>query len=62
MAEATTPSKRSQAVEIFKGMPGAARKDVIAAIQSQLGMSKAGASTYYQHAKDVVSGKKAPKA
>ena len=44
-------SKSSKALAIYKEMEGAARKDVIARYISELGMSKAGASTYYQNAK-----------
>ena len=39
------------ALAIYKEMANAARKDVIARYISELGMTKAGASTYYQNAK-----------
>lgn len=51
MAQTNPESKMSKAVEIFTRLNGSPRKDVISAIQSELGMSKAGASTYYQNAK-----------
>lgn len=47
------PSKADQATAIFKEMndKGSARKDIIEAFMTQLNMSKAGASTYYQNIK-----------
>lgn len=41
-------SKKDQARDIFKRMSGERRKDVIDAMVSELGFSKAHASTYYQ--------------
>ena len=44
-------SKAEKARAIFKMMKGAARKDVIAAFMKDAGLSKAGASTYFQNIK-----------
>ena len=46
-------SKGEAALEIFKRFSGA-RAEVITAIQNELGMSKAGATTYFYNAKRIV--------
>lgn len=45
------PSKADNARAIFESMAGSARKDVIAAFRSQVGLSDAAAATYYQNIK-----------
>lgn len=47
------PTKQDRAIEIFKRLSGA-KLDVIAAIQGELGMTPAGATTYYYNAKKAV--------
>lgn len=42
------PSKMDKAVEIMKANPKLVRKDIIALFMSDAGLTKAGASTYYQ--------------
>ena len=48
-----TGTKQEAAQAIFKRLSGV-RKDVIAAIQTELGMSEAGATTYFYNAKKVL--------
>lgn len=47
-------TKIAKAKDLFVSMPGAARKDVIAAMTSQLGISQACAATYYATAKSTL--------
>jgi hypothetical protein len=42
-------SKAAKALAIFNDMPGKTRKEVMARFQTELGMSDAGAATYYQN-------------
>lgn len=44
-------TKKSQTVAIYKAMAGSPRKDIIAEMKSKLGLSDAGANTYYQNCK-----------
>lgn len=50
--EGAGPSKQDRAVEIYKRLNGV-KGDVIQMIQSELGMSLAGATTYYYNAKKL---------
>lgn len=50
------PTKADNARSIFDSMPGAARKDVIAAFRTQVGLSDAAAATYYQNIKAKQAG------
>lgn len=52
-AEAKAPSKKSRTVAMFKEMTaeGKPRKDIIAKMKSELGLSAPGANTYYQNCK-----------
>lgn len=52
-APAAAPSKKQRCVAIFKELNGAGkpRKDVIAEFTSKVGLSAAGANTYYQNCK-----------
>lgn len=47
-----TGTKQESAISIFKRCNGV-RKDVIEAIQSELGMSQAGATTYFYNVKRI---------
>lgn len=47
------PTKQDRAVEIYKRLNGV-KGDVIQMIQTELGMSLAGATTYYYNAKKLV--------
>jgi hypothetical protein len=47
-------TKIAKAKDLFVNMPGAARKDVIAAMTEQLGISQACAATYYATAKSTL--------
>jgi hypothetical protein len=42
------PSKMDLAKSMYYSMAGSQRKDVIAAFMNEIGLTKAGASTYYQ--------------
>jgi hypothetical protein len=55
------PSKMDRATEILKGMPNEKRSVVIATFESDLGMSKAAANTYYQIIRTRLGIKSAPK-
>ena len=58
-------TKTSQAAEIYREVivnGGGARKDAIARFTSELGLSKAGASTYYQNAKKAFASAETPEA
>lgn len=61
VAAITTPltskpgSKKEKAVEIFRAMNGASRKDVIQAFITELNMTTAGASTYYAMCKSALN-------
>lgn len=46
-------SKMDRAIEIYHANPGLQRKDYIALFKSELGMTDAGASTYYQTVKSA---------
>ena len=46
------PTKQDKAVEIYRELNGV-KEDVIAAIQSELGMSLAGATTYFYNARKL---------
>ena len=48
---AKAPSKKDRTVAIFKAMAGSARKDIITKMKADLGLSDAGANTYYQNCK-----------
>lgn len=48
---AKEPSKKDRTIAIFKSMAGSARKDIIAKMKTDLGLSDAGANTYYQNCK-----------
>jgi hypothetical protein len=48
---AKEPSKKDRTIAIFKSMAGGARKDIIAKMKTDLGLSDAGANTYYQNCK-----------
>lgn len=48
---ATGGSKREQAIELYGKLVGKSRKEVIEAFVTDLGMTPAGASTYYQNCK-----------
>lgn len=48
-------NKQQKAIEILKNNSDKTRKDVIALIVSELGMTDAGASTYYYNAKNAIS-------
>jgi hypothetical protein len=48
------PTKQDLALEIFKRL-GGVKAETIAAIQSELGMSAAGATTYFYNAKKIAS-------
>lgn len=50
------PTKADNARSIFESMAGAARKDVIAAFRTQVGLSDAAAATYYQNIKAKQAG------
>lgn len=50
-AKAPRVTKKSQTVAIFQSMAGKARKEIIAEMKTQLGLSDAGANTYYQNCK-----------
>lgn len=52
-AEAKEPSKKERTIAMFKLMTadGKVRKDIIASMKSELGLSAACANTYYQNAK-----------
>lgn len=52
-AEAKEPSKKERTIAMFKSMTaeGKVRKDIIAAMKADLGLSAAGANTYYQNCK-----------
>ncbi len=50
--EGSGPSKQDRAVEIYKQL-GGVKADVIQAIQTDLGMSLAGATTYFYNAKKL---------
>lgn len=52
-AEAKEPSKKDRTIAMFKTMTaeGKVRKDIIAAMKTDLGLSAAGANTYYQNCK-----------
>lgn len=47
--------KKDVAVEIFKSMEGAKRKEVIARFMDEAGLTKAGAGTYYYNIKKELS-------
>jgi hypothetical protein len=51
-SKASGPTKQDRAVEIFKRLNGA-KGEVIQAIQTELGMSVAGATTYFYNAKKL---------
>lgn len=48
-------NKMATAIIVFERMQkaGSARKDIIAAFQSEVGLTKAGAATYYQNIKKM---------
>lgn len=48
------PTKQDRAVEIFRQLNGV-KSDVIGKIQSELGMTLAGATTYFYNAKKIAS-------
>jgi hypothetical protein len=48
---AKEPSKKDRTIAIFKSMAGQPRKDIIAKMKTDLGLSDAGANTYYQNCK-----------
>jgi hypothetical protein len=48
---AKEPSKKDRTIAIFKSMAGSPRKDIIAALKTQLGLSDACCNTYYQNVK-----------
>ena len=48
-------SKKAAAVEIFKSMEGAKRKEIIAEFMDKAGLTKAGAGTYYYNIKKSLS-------
>lgn len=52
-AEPKEPTKKERTIEMFKAMQadGKGRKDIIAKMKSELGLSAAGANTYYQNCK-----------
>jgi hypothetical protein len=51
-SSAEGPTKQDKATDIYRELNGV-KEDVIAAIQSELGMSLAGATTYYYNARKL---------
>ncbi len=49
--EAPKVTKKSQTLDIFRAMAGKPRKEIIAEMKAKLGLSDAGANTYYQNCK-----------
>lgn len=47
-AQEEITSKMDRAVAVFKKMAGKPRKDVVKAFMEEVGLTKAGAATYYQ--------------
>lgn len=54
-AQPTTQTKLSQAVDFARANPNLSRKDMIQEFTQQLGLTRAGATTYYSRVREKLS-------